>query len=294
MDLIFRTVLCCAVAGIATFIVRAGLGIETITDFRGVRYMGTTTTYSVTLLICFYIFKYTFSNVLLVRKILLLVVSVAIVVLSKNRAGLVFPGAVKFLYNIKYMKARMLMYSVVAVTCLIIAAKLLTPETVVSGVDEAFSGVIDPASDNTGKWRMAIQLVALQQAFETFWFGQGYGGYFQFVVAEKYRSILYEVTPHNQFLVIFLKTGIIGILLLASLLIVYIYNSIKMLNKLPNTSVEKIYILLLLVIVSSQLFYGMTYEFIPLFGLYYGFGALLMRSIKLNHDATKVKKENSL
>jgi O-antigen ligase len=192
------------------------------------------------------------------------------------------------------MKAKMLAYAAIIVTLLMVAAKSFTPESIVSDVDTAFSGAIDPANDNTAKWRMGIQLVALQQAFETFWLGQGFGSYFNFVVAEKYRSIWYEATPHNQFLVIFLKTGIIGVLLLVALLMVYVYKSLKMLSKLPNTSKEKIYVLLLLVIISSQLFYGMTYDFIPIFGVYYGFGALLIRSIKLNPVISMVNKENTL
>jgi O-antigen ligase len=227
------------------------------------------------------------------KEVLLLLISLVIAIFSKNRAGLIFPGTLTLLLYARYSRIKIFILIVLIAVIAVLVIITVTPDSVLTEVDKAFSGALNPSTDQTGRWRIAIQLVALEQAFETFWLGQGYGSYFNLVVPERYQNILYEISPHNQFLVTFLKSGIIGVLLLVSLLGSYIYKSLKCVDKIPDNAHEKLFILLLLVIVSSQIFYGMTYDFIPFFGLYYGFGALLIRSIKLN-TTNCVKNNNPL
>lgn len=283
-NLIFKTIYCCAVACLLVYMFNVLFGYDTgITDFRGVRYIGSTHTFYITLLVCFYALQYAYLHRLTFSEIVILILSIAVAILSKNRAGLIFPIAITGLLYAKRGKIKVITYAIIVAVLSIVAVRLITPEALLTQVDSAFSGALDPTTDVTGRWRLAVQGVALQQALETFWFGQGYGGYFSFLVPGMNWSLPIEYPPHNQFLVVFLKAGIFGAILCLLTVLSYIYRSFKVSRVLDVSTRSYLSVMILLVVISSQLFYGQTYDFIPLYGLYYGFGVMLMRAVKIKN-----------
>lgn len=218
---------------------------------------------------------------------MLLILSIVLAILSKNRAGLIIPIAIASIMYAKHSSFKRIIYSVSAIAILLISIKLLTPSGLLNEVEMALSGALDPITDKTGRWRLAVQASALQQSLETFWMGQGYGGYFSFSVPGMNYNLPVEYPPHNQYLVFFLKTGIIGTILCLLTVLSYCYRSVKSIKSMSSNSRSYLFIALLLVVISSQLIYGHVYDFIQTYGLYYGFGILLIKAAGIKKQKVK-------
>ena len=289
MKVIHDTILCCAVASACAYFLNMATGtVNDFVDSRGIRYIGTIHTFYLTILFCFYALKYNIVNVIKPREVAVMLFALAIAIVSKNRSALVCPIIVSTIVFVKHINVKKTVYSFVLIVLSLLMFWLIVPNNIYSEVQFTFARVLSPTTDPTGKWRLAIQAVAFQQALENFWIGQGFGGYFSFLVPGMNWDIPFEYAPHNQFLVIFLKAGIVGLLICVLTLLSFIYRGIK-----ANITVEKntktsVYITVVTVIITTQIIYGLTYDFISTFGLYYGFGILLFRAIRTSSTKTSL------
>lgn len=278
--LVYKTFFWCALASIFAYVFNFIIGNENMfLDFRGVRYIGSLHTFYLTILFCFYTLKYAVLKSIKINELLLLIVCIALAILSKNRAGLIFPIAMASLVYAKHFSIKKIIYSVLIVIALLLSLKFFIPSGLLNEIDLALSGALDPTTDQTGKWRLAVQASAFLQSLETFWFGQGYGGYFNFSVPGMNWNLPVEYPPHNQYLSFFLKAGIFGAILCLATVLNYTYKSLKIMKYMDGSSRNYLFIVLLMITISSQLLYGLVYDFIQTYGLYYGFGVLLMNAV---------------
>ena len=287
--LIQKTMYLAALAGVAAYFYGNAfdLGWE---DFRGERYISTFQTFNIVIFTCYLLLKYEFQKKLSRQETLLLILFALIAILSKNRASLVAPTAILLVIYALHGRLRALAYATLIVVVLLVCIQFVS-EPLWKQLLISFRGVVNPTVDESVNWRRGIQLVALAQSMETFWLGQGYGGYFNFHVPGFNWDLPIEYPPHNQFLVLLLKTGIIGATLCILTLASYILKNYNLVRCLRINAKERLYLMALLVVIASQLLYGFAYDFIPLYGLYYGYGIVLMRSII---NAAKSRSMNQL
>jgi O-antigen ligase len=137
----------------------------------------------------------------------------------------------------------------------------------------AIQSGLNPTEDETGIWRLALDQAALEQGMETPLVGQGFGGYFYFVVPGMDPI---EAPPHNQFVYLFLKTGIVGALLCFLILASFCINTLRSVRSSLTEEAVTIQSWLLVIAVSQSV-YGLVYGFVPLFGFFVGCGTILQR-----------------
>lgn len=138
----------------------------------------------------------------------------------------------------------------------------------------SYRSALNPAADDSGTWRLLIQLSAFSQAVETPWFGQGYGGYFRFALPNGTEIL---APPHNQFLVLFLKGGVVAVALVVAALLAYSIVLWKARRHAFLAPRERLVIELLLVLALSQWLYGLAYDFLVTLGLFLGCAEVLLQ-----------------
>jgi len=241
-------------------------------DFRGMRYLGSSQTFNIMALAAFLAVRALCSRKISFLHLASTVILILIAILTKNRAGL-FSITVGFLVllvcrgNIRQL--------LLFVTC-----GLLIGVTIAAYSSDAFENAtlaiesgLNPTEDETGIWRLALNGAALEQGMETPLVGQGFGGYFYFVVPGMEPI---EAPPHNQFVYLFLKTGFMGALLCFLILATFFKKTLHRV-RFPLSEEAATIHSWLLVIVVSQLVYGLVYGFVPLFGFFVGCGTILQR-----------------
>ncbi len=144
----------------------------------------------------------------------------------------------------------------------------------------------------TGYWRFYLNKAALQQVLQKPVFGWHLGGYFDFFIPEKNQKI--SLPPHNQYILILLKTGIIGLTLLLLPLLLLLRGLLKFLADERLEASERSTVWLVLLVLLSQLPYGLGYDFIPLYAIYLGFGTIFMDSLAKKYPfPLRIKKTNN-
>jgi O-antigen ligase len=221
-----------------------------------------------------YVKKYNIKDVL----ISLLLIFAAII--AQGRTSIIAVLVSLMVFLLIQRKFRIIIYSItlplIIIAYLAIYYPLLLNEyfNVFLG---AFSLFVNPNNDVTGTalWRATVNLAALSQAIQTIWFGQGYGGYYYFNIPT-FSAADSATIPHNLYIIILLKAGLIGVVLFLVFLfslLVELFKSGKR-NKLDPRYC--LFISIFFIIVLSQLPYGLGYTYINTIGLYSGFAFLLM------------------
>lgn len=136
---------------------------------------------------------------------------------------------------------------------------------------------VDPAADADSAWRIAVWRSALRQIRAVPVVGDGFGGYWHFVVPRSISPIPVTVQPHDVYLQTWLKTGGIGLVLyLASVAgaIVFLVRSWRRTRGTGDSTTIVVLAAGLVVLVSASLFmvvYSFTYTALLWTGL--GLGA---------------------
>ncbi|MBU4404293.1 MAG: O-antigen ligase family protein [Candidatus Aminicenantes bacterium] len=143
---------------------------------------------------------------------------------------------------------------------------------------------------STGYWRFYLNKAALRQVLQKPVFGWHLGGYFDFFIPEKNQKI--SLPPHNQYILILLKTGMIGLVLLLVPLFLLLRRLYKFLVDERLETSERSIVWLLLLILLAQFPYGMGFGFIPLFAIYFGLGSILLESLAKKYPPQlRIKKD---
>ena len=138
----------------------------------------------------------------------------------------------------------------------------------------SYRSALNPAADDSGTWRLLIQLSAFSQAMQTPWLGQGYGGYFRFELPNGSEVL---APPHSQFLVLFLKGGVVAVALVSTALLAYSIVLWKSRRNVYLAPRERLVVELLLLFVLSQWPYGLAYDFVVTLGLMIGCAEMLLQ-----------------
>ena len=284
--LVRRTILIAALASFLKFFLELWYGgrfflapslIEEVgrfEDFRGLRILGSSQTYVLMLAAAMLVIQGMLRGQTQLSDKILIACLVIASLITQNRTGilsivvglstiLIFSGRIKLLVRVA-----------VFVSIGVILVNITYPEESQRVFGTLLSG-LNPSEDDTGSWRLIQFASAIQQGFESPLVGHRFGDYFYFEVPGM-RPI--EDIPHNAFLLLFLRTGSVGLLLLFASVALLVRQANRKKNTLfENTrEIQALYVCLL--VVSSQFVYGLAYPFIPELGVFLGFGVILVRT----------------
>jgi hypothetical protein len=275
LRLLRGTVLCAAAGALLFFFLGPFMGMTT-TDFRGEKILGSQQT--------FYVLVSAVWLLVLRRgrganRSLTIILAVALVVLgifSKNRTPLVALGLVYFFYLFFSGRLRSFVGIASISVVMFLLASFIFPKMSEEAI-VALQGISDPSTDQDFQWRVLVQDAALEQGLSNFWMGEGFGNYYEFTYPGKYGMEVSQAPPHNQFLMLFLKAGAVGVGLWVVAMTVFCFRLSRGLSGLSRNSLARSGFVLILLIVVSQFLYGMAYDFIPFYGIYCGFGCILLK-----------------
>jgi hypothetical protein len=142
----------------------------------------------------------------------------------------------------------------------------------------------------TGKWRFYQSKAALRLALKKPFFGQHLGGYFDFFIPE--INLQNSYPPHNQYILILLKTGMIGLALFLAPFLLLLMRLSKFLADERLEKNERSTVWLLLLVLLAQVAYGLGYNFIMLYAIYFGFGTIFLDAlVKKYPPQLRIKKK---
>ena len=247
------------------------------TDFRGVRYLDTYQTFNISLAACFLFLQHDIARPNRGGKIALAVALTIAALWTRNRASIVAVFAGFVVLALFERRFRLVAKLGVAATAAVGLLMLLST-SMMANITDAFAGVVAPTQDASGQWRLLLQASALEQALQTPIAGQGYGGYYSFDVP---GLGLVVAPPHNQYLELFMKGGVIALLLVAVVLFAYARQLWRLRRAETITEDERLVVRLILIAVIAQIPYGLAYDFPPLFGLLLGCGEVIFQRCRL-------------
>ncbi len=247
-------------------------------DFRGERYLNSNQTFFLVLASCWLFVRIlnrlNFRPIFGTAAFLFLVAAI----LSKNRTAIASLAFVLPILIFVSGRLRVILASALLMVAAGLAFAWFAPGTV-GEVSIALGGILNPTDDPNYSWRLQVQSAALEQGMDTFWSGQGYGSYFNYIVADAQGLHIEEVTPHNQFLTLFLKTGVIGVLSIVVAMGWFLRESYRIRRISKEPLMVKTVLTVMMLATASQFFYGFAYDFQAFFGIYLGFGTIIIREV---------------
>lgn len=279
-DIFKKTIFITGFAAIALFIIEiiyggrfflgaANQNILQLEDFRGTRYLGSEDTYNLTVLWLLVFFTIVYEKRNKYLNIVYLVLLLSIIIFTKNRAAPVSLFITLIIvYSIFEKRIKPILAGLVIIMIALIILKFTLPQYF-ANILYSFEGVINFREDNTGSWRFYVQYSALTQGLEKPILGEGYGGYFAFYVPEFHKTV--DLPPHNIFIFLFLKSGLIGVISSILLLTSLSYQAISLKKLTQANPIYEKYRIIFLTVFISQFFYGIAYGFSIYLGLFIGF-----------------------
>jgi O-antigen ligase len=276
-----------AAAGIAMFCIEVLSGgrvffsernrevLEGFTDFRGVRYLDTYQAFNIMLASCLIAIRPS-AGVRNSWRSWSLAAMLAIVALwTRNRAAVVALLVALVAVAILQRRFRLVIMTIVGVAVSVGAIALLS-DSMMQQISHAFAGVLNPVQDDTGRWRLFLQLSAIEQGLKTPFVGQGYGGYYYFE-APGMEPIL--APPHNQYIELFLKAGLVGLGLCLASLWTYASSIWRAQLQPALNGNERLVLRGLMLVIVAVIPYGLAYDFPPIFPLMLGCGELILQRL---------------
>ena len=202
---------------------------------------------------------------------------------TQNRAALIVVIGGLFLFALAERRFALLAAIAAATVAAFVLAAIIAPD-LFARIAGSYGSALRPTIDDSGSWRLLIQLSAFEQAMQTPLFGQGYGGYFRFAFPGA-DDVL--APPHNQFLVLFLKGGAIAVALVVLALTAYSLVLWRRRRSAIFSAKERLMIEGVLLLVITQWAYGFAYDFVVTLGLFLGCGEMLLQrasSRELSHS----------
>lgn len=240
-------------------------------DFRGARYLDSYQTFNIA-----FASAVSLLAAMRMRRPGLLPLALLLLGLAawtQNRTALI--AVVAGLTGLAILQRRfsLLAMAVVGGGVALLLVAILAP-SVLEHLATSYSAALSPTADDSGSWRLYIQLQALAQGLQTPLMGQGYGGYFRFEIPGR-EDVL--APPHNQFLVLFLKGGIVAVALSVAALAAYAAILWSRRADLRFSARERLVSECLLLLVVTQFAYGLAYDFVLTFGLMVGCAEVLLQ-----------------
>lgn len=260
-----------AIHGGRYYFTSANQGKANFADFRGARYLDSYQTFNV----AFASAVALLAGMRMRRPGLLPLafVLLGLAVWTQNRTALI--AVVAGLIGIAILQRRFGLLATAGVggALALLLVAILAP-SLLEHLKASYSAALSPTADDSGSWRLYIQLQALVQGLQTPLMGQGYGGYFRFEIPGR-EDVL--APPHNQFVVLFLKGGIVAVILSVGALAAYAASLWNRRADPRFSSRERLMAECLLLFVVTQFAYGLAYDFVLTFGLMAGCAEVLLQ-----------------
>jgi O-antigen ligase len=252
-------------------------------DFRGIRMLSTEHTYA--LCACVILLFYSIKEFRSMPKgqFITIIFLLTAILISKNRTATI---SLFSLFALRLIFQRNLkgILGILALTILILVGiRLIVPDSI-EPINDSFLNLSDVSSDPTGNVRILLQKATLELAMEHPIIGQGYGGYFNLYIPE--LNIVMQNQPHSEYAYLFLKSGIIGVIL-AVVPILVICRKLFRMNKYHRFIGGTDILSVLSILIGSQIIYGFAFNFSLFYGLYFGFAVLLLDT--LNNQTINTK-----
>lgn len=241
-----------------------------LTDPRGVRILGSNDTFTLCIFSVWIILSMLYQNKRGIVNIILLVASITASLISQNRTAIIsiifsFLIYLIFTFKIKRIK-KLLFYISTSLAIVIFIINFYFAKDFYLSVRQTIISTFNPAEDRigTGYWR----LLAVQSAMSNFpqhpIFGEGFGKHWILFINNK----IFFLPPHNQYVLMLIKTGLVGLILLISIFYLVIRSFLKY-RKYIGSNSRPIFDTMFIALIAA-LPYGMGFEFYPYFGLYFG------------------------
>jgi hypothetical protein len=253
-------------------------------DFRGLRVLGTGQTYDILMLSTFLFLSGGNGRTHRAVRVLFSVVLISLAIYTQNRTAVFAWIAGVSVLGLLRLGPMAMLKIYFGAFALGLVALAIEPEMFNETV-KTFASGFDPGEDDTGLWRVMQLDAAIDQGIQTPVFGQGLGGYYYFEIPGLPPI---EDLPHNQYVLHFLKLGAIGLVALLFLVGAQLKMLIRVLANGQLSGGIKIALEMYLVLLVSQLVYGLAYPFVYQFGSFVCIGSLLLastpqRSLDLGH-----------
>gem|GEM_PF-5241955 len=182
------------------------------------------------------------------------------------------------LYRIQILSFQRIVYALILISGLFITAIIIKPDFG-SSLVSSFQGFTDPSSDRTASWRMEGWKQQIDRVVRTkkVIFGEGVGGYYSWID----RGVEITVSPHNGYVQIFLKMGLVGLTIYALFVLTFFRKTLHVRKKIPP-GYKKACLEIGIVNIVAAHAYMIPYG-IPLFMLI--FCAVSMSAIKLQLES---------
>jgi O-antigen ligase len=216
--------------------------------------------------------------------IILIGLFIPVIVLTQHRTvliGGVFGLLLMFCLHRKKMifLAKALLLSIAFLTVMEIV--FINLPTFEHSFTEALRGMIEPQSDQTGSWRMRGWRQQLNDlSANELLIGKGLGSYYLWFD----RSVKNTVGPHNTYVMIILKLGLLGLVVYGLLVFSFFRKMFAIRNKLPPGPMRA-YIEMSLLNFGAAHAYMTGYDFSLIMLIFYAMG---ISAVKLLQDVREV------
>ena len=149
--------------------------------------------------------------------------------------------------------------------------------TLAPALEKGFSGIINPAADPTGYWRLYSYKWELDKIFSNpFWvlIGQGWGGYYAWYFGLTDEII--RTAPHDQYIQIWSKMGLVGLVLYAGVFIAFYRQTFRFL-KVSRNELHRSVIMIIMVITFANHIHAIAASFTMAMWVQMALGTALCR-----------------
>jgi len=259
------------------FIGEANYGF--LVDARGKRILGTQDTFSALVLLILIILSYLFKRPFRFT-FLWIFLLLAIILISQNRTAIFSLGITFILYSIFLLRSdyrvKFLVTAFLVFLFGVMIVLYVSPGSFNLDLSDYIQSVISPEKDvvGTGSWRFQMARAALSDFYKSPVIGTGYGTQWDLDVNRE----TYHMSPHNQYIAILVRTGLIGLFLYLLLFVSIIRLYFTYRNHIPGYArplFETIFIAL-----TAGIPYGFGFDIYPYFGFYLGYFLGVIQQIR--------------
>jgi hypothetical protein len=240
-------------------------------DIRGKRILDTHHTFCACLFIFYVLIKYRIKSKINVHDVILCCILFFAILLSQNRTSIFsvfFAGIFYFIFINKKgtSKLKSLFYLAISILAFLLLYEYISKIFNLFSIEDLIDAFTNPTEEitGTGYWRYFAILSALDTFFKYPILGEGFGNHWQVVV----DNIIYYVGPHNQYIVILVKTGIVGLVLFI-IALVFLFKQYPKIKNLVSKEVSVVFEVIFVALIAA-IPYGLAYDFYPMFGLFAG------------------------
>jgi O-antigen ligase len=249
-------------------------------DPRGIRILGSGDTFILCISSIFIIVKSLNTRIIKKRDLIILIILIIAIVISQNRTAIISTSLAFIFYLISiYPIKKILKYIAIGIPILILLIAVIGSLTnsFQLSLKDIITSTFNPNEDKigTGSWRLLVVTSALEKFMTNPIIGEGFGGGWLLETNDSFVTI----PPHNQYVSILVKTGIVGLIIFSMFIFKFIKSYFN--NRTRFYTDTKITFDVMFIALIAALPYGLGYDYYAYYGLYIGiyFGLLVKKEM---------------